>query len=186
MQRRFPRAKVYVAEKQWSWPLNLPLPVLGIFGAKNLIDNAPDAPWAREMDVQVLSHSIGIAPYTEAVMFHRRTKTLLVIDAVVCIPNDPPEVLNRAKLQRSGKDNLFVKLLYSKDKPVNVNSIDEQERLGWARMALLVLFFSPEHLREPRTFATIRNTLLVAPVLQVLVFSKVGLRGRSLSPSAEL
>lgn len=40
-------------------------------------------------------------------------------------------------------------------------------------MALLVLFFSPEHLRKPTTFAKLTNMLLVSPVLQVLVFSKV-------------
>ena len=43
------------------------------------------------------------------------------------------QVINRAKLQRAGKDNLFVRLLYGKDAPRNLQSIKEQERLGKGR-----------------------------------------------------
>ena len=40
------------------------------------------------------------------------------------------QVINRAKLQRAGKDNLFVRLLYGKDAPRKLQSMEEQERLG--------------------------------------------------------
>ena len=32
--RKFPKAQVWVAPRQWSWPLNLPLEFFGIFRAK--------------------------------------------------------------------------------------------------------------------------------------------------------
>lgn len=40
------------------------------------------------------------------------------------------QVLNRSKLQRAGKDNLFVKLAYGKDEKVVAAATNEQERLG--------------------------------------------------------
>lgn len=40
------------------------------------------------------------------------------------------QVINRAKLERAGKDNLFVKTLYGKDKPMIPQSIEEQQRIG--------------------------------------------------------
>ncbi len=40
------------------------------------------------------------------------------------------QVVNRDKLQRAGEDNLFVRLLYAKDKPQKPENQDEQEKLG--------------------------------------------------------
>jgi hypothetical protein len=40
------------------------------------------------------------------------------------------QVVNRDKLQRAGEDNLFVRLLYAKDRPQKPRNQDEQEKLG--------------------------------------------------------
>ena len=40
-------------------------------------------------------------------------------------------------------------------------------------MCLLVLYFSPDHLRDPTNFAAVANKLICSPVTQVLVFTKV-------------
>lgn len=40
------------------------------------------------------------------------------------------QVVNRDRLQRAGEDNLFVRLLYAKDKPQIPKTLDEQEKLG--------------------------------------------------------
>jgi len=32
--RKFPKAQIWVAPRQWSWPINLPLEFFGIFRAK--------------------------------------------------------------------------------------------------------------------------------------------------------
>ena len=40
----------------------------------------------------MLSSSIGAAPYCELALFHKKAKVLIVTDAVVYIPEDPPEV----------------------------------------------------------------------------------------------
>ncbi len=117
-------ARVY---RQWSWPINLPLPLLGIFGARPLRPDDPDAPWAGDVDVRVLSHPIGIAPYTEAVMFHRPTKTLLVIDAVVYVADDPPEVNDNHHV--AGKD-MYKNSLNAKPSPVG-----SPEHVHWTAAA---------------------------------------------------
>ena len=39
-------------------------------------------------------------------------------------------MINRAKLQRAGKDNIFVKVLYGKDKARVPDTVAEQERIG--------------------------------------------------------
>jgi hypothetical protein len=53
--RKFPRARVWVAPRQWSWPLNLPLEFFGIFRAKTLKDEDLSTPWAAEIEQKVLS-----------------------------------------------------------------------------------------------------------------------------------
>jgi hypothetical protein len=48
-------------------------------------------------------------------------------------------------------------------------------RRAWARMALLVLYFGPSNLLQPEaSFAAISNRLFVGPVVETLVYSKVG------------
>lgn len=53
--RKFPRAQIWVAPRQWSWPLNLPLEFFGIFRAKTLKDEDMSTPWADEIEQKVLS-----------------------------------------------------------------------------------------------------------------------------------
>ena len=40
---------------------------------------------------QVFCSKIGLAPYIEVAMYHKKAKALMVTDAVVYIPEDPPE-----------------------------------------------------------------------------------------------
>ena len=51
-------------------------------------------------------------------------------------------MVNRDKLQRAGEDNLFVRLLYAKDRAQTPKNQDEQEKLGKLsmRFARAVLF----------------------------------------------
>ena len=43
------------------------------------------------------------------------------------------QVINRAKLERAGKDNLFVKTLYGKDEAIVPQSIEQTQRIGEAQ-----------------------------------------------------
>lgn len=69
--RKFPRAQVWVAPRQWSWPLNLPLEFFGIFRAKTLKDNDTSTPWAEEIEQKILSSpEVGIVLDLSLVQFH--------------------------------------------------------------------------------------------------------------------
>ncbi|KAL6961237.1 hypothetical protein U1Q18_039001 [Sarracenia purpurea var. burkii] len=175
--RKFPRAQTWVAPRQWSWPLNLPLEFFGIFRAKTLKDGDLSTPWADEIEQKVLSSpEVGIGPYVEVAFYHKRSRTLLVTDAVIYVPRQPPECIGKESLLASAKNGLAVKLL-SKGKnvprePVIDNKMNRQK--GWERMVLQILFLGPSNLLEPSaSFAQMSQKLIVSPIVKTLVFSKV-------------
>ncbi|TQD69657.1 hypothetical protein C1H46_044809 [Malus baccata] len=175
--REFPRAQVWVAPRQWSWPLNLPLEFFGIFRAKTLKDEDFSTPWADEIEQKVLSSpEVGIGPYVEVAFYHKRSRTLLVTDAVIFVPRQPPDCISKESLLASAKNGLAVKLL-SKGKevsqePVVDNKMNRQK--GWERMVLQILFLGPSNLLEPKaSFAQMSQKLIVSPIVKTLVFSKV-------------
>jgi hypothetical protein len=60
--RKFPKAQIWVAPRQWSWPINLPLEFFGIFRSKPLKDEDKDTPWAADIEQKVLSSpEVGIS-----------------------------------------------------------------------------------------------------------------------------
>ncbi|EOY03592.1 T4P13.26 protein isoform 6 [Theobroma cacao] len=154
--RKFPKAQVWVAPRQWSWPLNLPLEFFGIFRAKILEDEDLSTPWADEIEQKVLSSP--------------------EVDAVIYVPKKPPECINKEYLLASAKNGLAVKLLSKgkkvPDEPVVDNEINRQK--GWERMVLQILFLGPSNLLEPNaSFAQMSQKLIVSPIIKTLVFSKV-------------
>ncbi|KAI4389269.1 hypothetical protein MLD38_001509 [Melastoma candidum] len=175
--RKFPRAQVWVAPRQWSWPLNLPLEFFGIFRSKTLQDEDASTPWADEIEQKILSSpEVGIGPYVEVAFYHKQTRTLLVTDAVIYVPRKPPECISEESLLASAKNGLAVKLL-SKGKevpeePVIDNPTNRQK--GWERMVLQILFLGPSNLLEPNaSFSQMSQKLIVSPIVKTLVFSKV-------------
>lgn len=175
--RKFPKAQVWVAPRQWSWPLNLPLEFFGIFRAKTLKDEDLSTPWADEIEQKVLSSpEVGIGPYVEVAFYHKRSRTLLVTDAVIYVPRQPPECISKESLLASAKNGLAVKIL-SRGKevpedPVVDNNMNRQK--GWERMVLQILFLGPSNLLEPNaSFSQMSQKIIVSPIVKTLVFSKV-------------
>lgn len=175
--RKFPRAQIWVAPRQWSWPLNLPLEFFGIFRAKTLQDEDLSTPWADEIEQKVLSApEVGIGPYVEIAFFHKPSRSLLVTDAVIYVPRQPPECISNKLLLGSAKNGLAVRILSrGKDvpnEPVVDNKMTRQK--GWERMVLQILFLGPSNLLEPdSSFVQMSEKLIVSPIVKTLVFSKV-------------
>ncbi|CAN6332439.1 unnamed protein product [Urochloa humidicola] len=175
--RKFPKAEIWVAPRQWSWPINLPLEFFGIFRAKPLKDEDDATPWATEIEQKVLSSpEVGIGPYVEVAFYHKPSKTLLVTDAVIFVPRQPPECISKESLLASAKNGLAVKILSKgkevPDEPVVDNKLNRQK--GWERMVLQILFLGPSNLLEPNaSFAQMSQKLIVSPIVKTLVFSKV-------------
>ncbi|KAF5735574.1 hypothetical protein HS088_TW15G01082 [Tripterygium wilfordii] len=132
--RKFPRAQIWVAPRQWSWPLNLPLEFFGIFRAKTLKDEDLSTPWADEIEQKVLSSpEVGIGPYVEVAFYHKRSRTLLITDAVIFVPRKPPECISEESLLASAKNGLAVKIL-SKGKKVPEGPVvdnPKNRQKGW-------------------------------------------------------
>ncbi|XP_002990504.2 uncharacterized protein LOC9631551 [Selaginella moellendorffii] len=174
--RNFPRAQVWVTPGQWSWPLNLPLEFFGIFSSRTLRDDG-SVPWGSEIDYKILSSpEVGIGPYVEVAFFHKKSRTLLMTDAVIYVPERPPEVVSREALLASARNGLAVKLLSKGkevlDEPVIDN--DRNRQKGWERMVLQILFLGPSNLLEPEySFSQVSKRLIVSPIVKTLVFSKV-------------
>eukprot|EP00850_Spirogloea_muscicola_P021041 SM000234S07901 [mRNA] locus=s234:193965:196156:+ [translate_table: standard] len=179
--RKFPRAAVWVAPSQWSWPLNLPPAFFGIF-PKGILrssgdTSAPPPPWADEIEQKFFkSPEVGIGPYVEVAFFHKATRTLLVTDAVVLVPPEAPKVVRPQNLLAAAQNGLAVQIL-SKGKDVSTVPVPDSpvaRRRGWQRMVLQILFFGPANLLEPEeSFQKVSNRLIVSPVVKTLVFSKV-------------
>lgn len=80
----------------------------------------------------------------EVAFYHKPSKTLLVTDAVIFVPKQPPECISNDSLLASAKNGLAVKLL-SKGKevsqePVIDNSMNRQKGLFLVKESKLHLY----------------------------------------------
>lgn len=149
--RCFPRAQVFVAPHQWSFPLNLPLSWLGFppHRTHTLPQNPQDAPFAHEFDYAILGPvHLGLGRFAEVAFFHRRSHTLLVTDTLVSVPAEPPAIVQLDPYP----------LLYhaKEDGSDRVADTPETRRKGWQRVALFALFFRPSTLTTVDLLPSIR------------------------------
>ncbi|HIK45383.1 MAG TPA: DUF4336 domain-containing protein [Leptolyngbyaceae cyanobacterium M65_K2018_010] len=139
--RRFPQAQVHVTPNQWSFPLNLPLPWLGLPRDRTqlLPANSSQAAFADQVDYAWLPPiSLGLGPFSETACFHRASRTLMVTDAVVSIPADPPAILQL---------DPYPLLFHAKDSPKDrIEDTPANRRKGWQRIALFAFYFRPSTL----------------------------------------
>lgn len=64
--RKFPDANVYVAPGQWSFPVNLPLPLIGI-NPSAVLEEGENYPWSEEIEFKTLTASVGESERKRAV-----------------------------------------------------------------------------------------------------------------------
>ena len=135
--RRFPNAQIFVAPNQWSYPINLPLSWLGFPQKRTYVlpKESSKAPFARDFDYAILDINLGRGSFGEVAFFHKRSRTLLVTDSVLCVPEDPPEIvqLDPYPLLFHAKENVFDVV---EDNQAN-------RRKGWQRISLFAFYFRP-------------------------------------------
>nr|WP_228014541.1 DUF4336 domain-containing protein [Fortiea sp. LEGE XX443] len=200
--RCFPNSKVFVAPNQWSFPLNLPLSWLGLPAKRTQIlpEDSSQLPFGDEFDYAILKTiNLGLGKFTEVAFFHKRSHTLLVTDAVVSVPENPPAIVQL---------DSYPLLFHAKDKGSDVVADTQANRCkGWQRITLFALYFQPSVLEVPawsevfrdawqaperskkayfglfpfkwqdnwqRSFYALRGDgrLFVAPVLQTLILNR--------------
>lgn len=200
--RRFPDSQVFVAPNQWSFPVNLPLSWLGFPGKRTQVlpEDSSKAPFGDEFDYAILGPiNLGLGTFAEVVFLHKRSRTLLVTDSVVCVPEEPPAIV---------EIDPYPLLFHAKDHGLDiVNDSEASRRKGWQRICLFAFYFRPsaveviplgESLRVSfqardrsrkaylglfpfkwqndwqRSFDALRGggRLLVAPILQTLILNR--------------
>lgn len=200
--RQFPQAQVFVAPNQWSFPLNLPLSWLGLPAKRThlLPADSRQTPFADEFDYAILGPiSLGLGPFEEVAFFHKRSRSLLVTDSVLSVPQEPPAIVQL---------DPYPLLFHARDSATEAIADTPANRLkGWRRVALFALYFRPSVLDVPtlkavlwaarqasdrsrkayfglypflwksdwqRSFEALQGggRLLVAPVLQTLILNR--------------
>lgn len=155
--RRFPLAQVFVAPSQWSFPLNLPLSWLGFPPKRThiLSSDSSKAPFAKEFDYAILGPlDLGLGRFGEVAFFHKLTRTLLVTDAVVSIPENPPEIV---------QIDPYPLLFHAKDDAFDaIRDSEANRRKGWQRICLFAFYFRPSKL-DTVLFSELFRKALSAP-----------------------
>ncbi|MEW5860871.1 MAG: DUF4336 domain-containing protein [Cyanobacteriota bacterium] len=152
--RCFPLAQVFVAPSQWSFPLNLPLSWLGLPSKRTQVlpQDSSTTPFANQFDYAILGPIyLGPGKFAEVAFFHKRSRTLLVTDSVVSIPEDPPAIVQL---------DPYPLLFHAKDQASDiVANTQANRRKGWQRISLFTLYFQPGVLEVPKWGDVFRNAL---------------------------
>ena len=150
--RRFPNAQVFVAPNQWSFPLNLPLSWLGLPAKRTQVlpEDSSQTPFADEFDYAILGPiELGPGRFEEVAFFHKRSRTLLVTDSVLCVPEDPPAIVQL---------DPYPLLFHAKDDAFDVLEDNEANRhKGWQRVSLFAFYFQPSALEPIKIGQSIRE-----------------------------
>ncbi|MEL6927429.1 MAG: DUF4336 domain-containing protein [Cyanobacteria bacterium J06600_6] len=150
--RQFEQATVYVAPKQWSFPVNLPLSWLGFPRQRTLVlpRDSSQTPFADEFDYAILGDiDLRLGQFEEVAFLHRRSQTLLVTDSIVSIPIEPPEIV---------EDDLFPLLFHSRESGDEEIMDTPSNRLkGWQRICLFSMYFRSSVLDIPSLGKILRD-----------------------------
>ncbi|MDH6057459.1 DUF4336 domain-containing protein [Umezakia ovalisporum] len=197
--RCFPRAQVFVAPHQWSFPFNLPLSWLGFPPKRTQVlpQESSQSPFADEFDYHVLDIDLGRGCFAEVAFFHKRSHTLLLTDSIISVPEEPPAITQL---------DPYPLLFHARDHGGELMADHpENRRKGWQRISLFAVYFRPHALEmtglqqmlgdafkapdhSPKayfglypfrwrqnwqqSFHTLRSNgrVFVAPILQILIF----------------
>ncbi|MBC7880451.1 MAG: DUF4336 domain-containing protein [Anaerolineae bacterium] len=200
--RFFPKADVFVAPDQWSFPIHLPLSWLGLpIGRTHILPKeSRKAPFADDFDYAILERIyLGLGSFSEVAFYHKASNSLLVTDIVLSVPEEPPEIVQL---------DPYPLLFHAKDHALSpIEDTAKNRQKGWQRIVLFMFFFQPSRLdvstlrqsfqeaRKARnasptpyfglfpfnwrpdwqsSFATLSNNqaLRVAPILQLLILNR--------------
>ncbi|WP_013324066.1 DUF4336 domain-containing protein [Gloeothece verrucosa] len=200
--RYFKSAQVFVSPNQWSFPLNLPLSWLGFPGKRThfLPFDSSQTPFADQIDYAILKTiELGPGQFQEVALFDKHSQTLLVTDSVLSIPENPPAIVqldpyallfharddvfdvvaDTEANRRKGWHKICLFALYIRPstlEPVGlVESLREALRApDRSKQAYFGLFPFKWNYDWQESFDALRRnkTLLVAPILQTLIFNR--------------
>ncbi|HIK11808.1 MAG TPA: DUF4336 domain-containing protein [Oscillatoriaceae cyanobacterium M33_DOE_052] len=150
--RCFPDADIFVAPHQWSFPVNLPLSWLGFPRQRThvLPNNSAEAPFADEFDYAILDINLGRGSFVEVALFHKRSRTVLVADTVLSVPETPPEILQL---------DPYPLLFHARETATDpIVDTEANRRKGWQRIALFATYFQPSVLKTVGLIQAVRDS----------------------------
>lgn len=139
--QRFKKAQVFVTPHQWSFPLNLPLSWLGFPSKRThvLPENSAQSPFINEFEYAILDIDLGRGSFGEVALFHRSSRTLLVTDSVLSIPEEPPAIVQL---------DPYPLLFHARDSALDVIEDNQvNRRKGWQRISLFAIYLRPSALK---------------------------------------
>ena len=152
--RRFPTAQVFIAPNQWSFPLNLPLSWLGFPSKRTQVlpFDSTKVPFADQFDYAILGPiNLGPGQFEEVAFFHKRSRTLLVTDSVLSVPEEPPAIIQL---------DPYPLLFHARDDAFDIVDDSKANRCkGWQRMSLFSLYFRPSALGVSRLGQALKDAL---------------------------
>lgn len=150
----FPEARVFMAPKQWSFPLNLPLSWLGLPQKRTQVlpEDSSQTPFGNQFDYAILGPiELGPGRFAEVAFFHKRSHSLLVTDSVLSVSEEPPAIVQL---------DPYPLLFHAKDKASDIIEDNQaNRRKGWQRISLFTLYFQPSMLEVIRWGEVFRNAL---------------------------
>jgi hypothetical protein len=150
MARAFPAATVWVTARQWSYPLNLPPSWLGFPSSRTRVLLEDGVPHPDQLCWEALGPlDLGLGSFLEVACLDRASGALLVTDALVAIPPEPPPVfaLDPTPLLFHARERGSEPLL---DDP-------ERRRRGWQRLVLFASYLRPAPLDVPPLAEVLRD-----------------------------
>ena len=140
--RAFPRAALWVSDRQWSFPLQLPSSWLGFPADRTKILFRDGLPHSDQLSwIPLGPINLGLGTFHEVACLDHYSGSLLVTDALVSISSEPPPIfaLDPTPLlfhaRERGTDTLI-------DTPL-------QRVKGWKRILLFANYFRPASVSVP-------------------------------------
>ena len=152
MARAFPQAEVWVSPAQWSFPVALPLPWLGFPAGRTRVLFEDGEPHAEQLAWCPLGPlDLGLGSFLEVACLDRASGCLLVTDALVSLPAEPPAIFDLDPTP------LLFHARERGDQPLR--DTPELRRRGWRRLLLFANYLRPAPLDVPPLPEVLRQAL---------------------------
>ncbi|MCU0548271.1 MAG: DUF4336 domain-containing protein [Leptolyngbya sp. Prado105] len=150
--RKFSKARIYIPSGQWSFPVNLPLSWLGFPKHRTYLIDEQSVPFSNQFEYAKLGAiELGLGPFGEIALFDKRSRTLLVTDSVVSVPEVAPEIIQL---------DPYPLLFHARESAFEpIEDTEANRRKGWQRIALFTFYFRPSGLDIADLTPSVRDAL---------------------------
>jgi hypothetical protein len=142
LMRACPGATLWISERQWSFPLQLPSSWLGFPAGRTRTLGPQGFPHPDQLDwISLGPIDLGLGTFHELACVDRASGTLLVTDALVSIPAAAPVIFDRDPTPL---------LFHARERGAEpLRDSPEQRLKGWKRIVLFANYFRPSAVSVP-------------------------------------